>query len=91
MKIRARLARGGPDYEAAAILRKGLGEMDDFGEGLFIEVGDEQEEYVDEEPEALIDAFSKGFDGRETESPSKRMRPSPSGNGSDFDSRTASR
>ena len=33
-----------------------------------------------EEPEALIDQFAKVFNGSGTESPSKRTRPSPSGN-----------
>ena len=74
------MEKGDPDYEAVEVLKKGLRELDDFGEGLSIDVGDEQEEEVDEEPEALIDAFATGLNGgeTETESPSKRMRPSPS-------------
>ena len=83
VKVRAHLARGDPDYEAVESLKKGLREMEDCVEGLSIDVGDEEEEFFDEETEAQIDEFSKGYNGRETESPSKRIKPSPSGNESD--------
>ena len=43
------------------------------------------DELFEEEPEALIDQFAKGFNGSGTESPSKRTRPSPSRVESDID------
>ena len=83
-KEMARIQNRGSNHEAAAILRKGLLDLGFDGESLSVEVGVEDELFV-EEPEALIDQFAKGFNGSGTESPSKRTRPSPSGIESDND------
>ena len=80
----ARIQNREPNYEAAVILKKGLLDLGIGGEGLSVDVGVD-DELFDEEPEALIDQFAKGFNGSGTESPPKRMRPSPSEVESDND------
>ena len=62
----ARIQNRESNHEAAAILRKGLLDLGIGGEGLSVDVGVD-DELFEEEPEALIDQFAKGFNGSGTE------------------------
>ena len=86
-KEAARIRNRESNHEAAAILRKGLLDMGIGEESLSCRVDDVrvEDELFEEEPEAQIEQFAKGFMGGGTESPSKRTRPSPSGSESGID------
>jgi len=74
-KEMARIQNRESNHEAAAILKKGLLDLGIGEESLSVEVGVDDEMF-EEELEALIDQFARGFNGSGTESPSKRTRPS---------------